>query len=73
MSINPTPGLINVENKPISWRKKYRPQLMNTSFVFFCAGFPLSYLGGISDDHILIWLSFVAFCAACIIPLVTQK
>ncbi len=70
---NPTPNLINIENKPISWRKKYRPQLMNASFLLFCAGFPLSYLGGIHYDHTLIELSFAAFSVACVIPLVTQK
>jgi len=73
MSTNLTPNLIKLENKPVSWRKKYRPQLMNASFLFFCVGFPLSYLGGIGYDYTLIGLSFAAFGVACIIPLVTQK
>jgi hypothetical protein len=68
MSTNPV-----LSPKPVPWGKKYRTPLMNTSFWLFWLGFPLAYLGGTSNDDTLIGLSFLIFCVACVIPLVTQK
>lgn len=72
-NLSPNPSDAKVIVQPISWRKKYRPQLMNVSFVFFGIGFPLSYWGGTQNNLTLITLSFIIISLACIIPLVTKK
>lgn len=66
-------NLVHVSTDTISWRKKYRPQLMNTSFFCFFLGAPFAYLGGTTNNSTLIVLSLIIFCVACFIPLVTQK
>ena len=75
MNANPTPNPnhTNATVKPIPWGKKYRMPLMNASFWLFWIGFPLAYIGGTKNDEILITLSYVAFGAACILPLLTKK
>jgi len=75
MSENPrlTPDLIDISTKSVSWRKQYRPQLMNASFFCFILGAPVAYLGGVTNNNSLIELSFVIFSVACFIPLITQK
>lgn len=69
----PNPNLVHVPAKSVSWRKQYRPQLMNASFFCFCLGSPFAYLGGTANNQTLIVLSFVIFSVACFIPLITQK
>ncbi|MBU2701825.1 hypothetical protein Ga0466249_002952 [Sporomusaceae bacterium BoRhaA] len=56
-----------------SWRKKYRPQLMNAAFFCFCVAFPFTYFGGIQNNGTLIEISFVILSVACFIPLITKK
>jgi hypothetical protein len=68
MTANPAPG-----PKPVPWGKKYRTPLMNAAFWLFWLAFPLAYLGGLQNSGFLIGLSFVLFCAACMVPLVTKK
>lgn len=72
-NLSPNPNNANIIVQQISWRKKYRPQLMNISFLLFGIGFPLSYWGGIDNNLSLITLSFITFSIACIIPLITKK
>jgi hypothetical protein len=73
MSESPITTSNLVSNEVVSWRKKYRPQLMNVSFFCFCLGAPFAYLGGTINNHTLIVLSFIILGVACFIPLVTQK
>jgi hypothetical protein len=70
MGANPAPG---AGAKPVPWGKKYRNPLMNMAFVLFWLAFPLAYWGGVRSDGLFISLSFVLFCVACLVPLVTKK
>ncbi|HMM19816.1 MAG TPA: hypothetical protein PKA10_03680 [Selenomonadales bacterium] len=60
-------------NTPVPWGKRYRTPLMNTAFWLFWLAFPLAYLGGVRGEGSLINISFILFCAACLVPLVTKK
>jgi hypothetical protein len=57
----------------VSWRKKWRQQLMNTAFIMFWIGFPFAYYGGVRNQQGLIVVSFALFFLAGCVPLVTKK
>lgn len=65
----------NAPKPLVSWRKRLRNPLMNWGFWLFWIGMLLSYSGGMADPpHMgLIYLSFILFFLACMVPLVTKK
>lgn len=72
-SVVTNPNHTKNSTEPISWRKKYRPQLMNAAFFCFCIAFPFAYLGGTQSNDTFIGISFIVLSVACFIPLITKK
>ena len=74
MSANPAPNTNpTVVIAPVSWRKKYRAPLMNAAFWGFWIGFYLAHQGGVTNNSIMINLSYLIFTLSCLVPLVTKK